>query len=149
MLLIVEEIIAAASVDFEEGNVESDLLRFVVRMHGEFEHVGDELILDSAHGEGFSGSGLPVREARDDSVGEDVFEEWAERVLVDVGGGFCFCERIVEVEVVVFDVFRDAVNAEFRREHAHLRVRNGHGVDFSVDFFFLEDGPLSNAHAEL
>lgn len=58
-------------------------------------------------------------------------------------------EGVVEGEGVIFDVFGDAVDFVLGFVDAHLRVGCGDGVDFSVGFFFLEDGSFSDADSEL
>jgi len=55
-------------------------------------------------------------------------------------------ERVVEGEIVVFDVLGDAINAILRFMNLDLRIGAADGVDLATLLLLLEDGTLPNAH---
>ena len=79
--LVVEQIQAAAAVDLEVADDDSEILL------RDFIKFGDDLVLDAAHGEGLAGAGLPVGEAGHDALLGQQRKQGLYGVVVDVLAG--------------------------------------------------------------
>lgn len=107
------------------------------------------VVLHAAHGVGFSRAGLSVREARDDCWRvEDRRENVLQGILIEILRGFGFGERVVKEEIMVFNVFRDAVDSQASFVHANDWIVRGDTIDFARFFFGWEERALPNDDGE-
>lgn len=70
-------------------------------------------------------------------------------VVVDVLACLVVAIGVVEDELVVLDVLRDAVHFDLRLVHPDLRVAARHRVDLSRLRFLLEQWPFTHANANV
>lgn len=69
-------------------------------------------------------------------------------MLVELFSAFAVAERVVELEVLIFDELGDAIYFVLALVHRQHRVAHRNDVDFSAFHFFLENRPFFDAHTD-
>lgn len=80
------------------------------------------MLLKTSHCECFTTACLAVGETGDDTEIEDTVNDRLKGICVDILCGFLFGKSIVELEIMIFNVFRDAVYFEFRFVNSDNRI---------------------------
>ena len=127
--LFVQQVHNLSSVNFEETQVEFSACR------SHLDHVITAVLSVTVNSECFTRPSLAVSEAGNDTIGEESGDEMLDLILIEHVRVFMLSVGVVEVEVLIYNVFGNAVHLNLGLVHDDLRVRYRAGIYLSLRHF--------------
>lgn len=141
--LFVQQVHHLSSVNLKETQVEFSA------SWGHLDHVITAVLSVTVNSEGLTRASLAVSEAGNNTIGEESRDEMLDLIFIQHMRVFVLSIGVVEVEVLIYDVFGDAVHLNLRLVHDDLGVRDRASINFSFRHFGREKRAFSNANANL
>ena len=117
-------------------------------MNAPIEEVVNSQILQSVHSISLPRASLPISEDCDGPHVENKVQNWIDAQVIQVFVSFVFCKRIIELEILIVNIFGDPVHFVPTLMHCHHRIRHRDTVYLPDPQFLLKDRSFLNTDAD-